>query len=156
MSTAHQPAGVGGMDRANALSVLRALHDAQNAMYSGGEMDAVRALLTEEIEWHVPGENAIAGDYHGIDEVIDYFHRRRAIASNTLRLHPGEILVGATHVAVLTDGTATFGGVEHRWSTVGLYRLLGNQIAACWLLALDQDAFDHAWAPHHAAARRTA
>ena len=63
------------MDRDHALSVLQALHDAQNPMYSGGEVDAVRALLTEEIEWHVPGENAIAGDYHGIDEVLDYFIR---------------------------------------------------------------------------------
>jgi len=102
------------MDRDRALSVLQALHDAQNAMYSGGEVNAVRALLTDEIEWHVPGENAIAGDYHGIDEVVDYFHRRRALASNTLRLHPGEILVGDTHVAVLTDGSAIFDGIEHR------------------------------------------
>lgn len=156
MSPASQPANVNGMDRAHALAVLRALHDAQNAMYSGDGMDAVRALLSEEIEWHVPGENAIAGDYHGIDEVVDYFYRRRALASNTLRLHPGEIFVGDTRVAVLTDGTAIFGGVEHRWFTVGLYRLRGQQIAACWLLPLDQDAFDHAWAPHHAAALRTA
>lgn len=147
MIPARQPAGACGMDHAHALSVLRALHDAQNAMYSGGGADAVRALLTEEIEWHVPGENAIAGDYHGIDEVIDYFCRRRALASNTLRLHPGEILVGAAHVAILTDGTATLDGVEHRWSTVGLYRLRGQQIAACWLLPLDQHAFDCVRAP---------
>jgi ketosteroid isomerase-like protein len=113
------------MDRDHALSVLRALHDAQNAMYAGGEVGAVQALLTEEIEWHVPGENAIAGDYHGLDDVVDYFHRRRALTSNTLHLHPGEVLVGDTHVAVLTDGTARFDGIEHRWSTTGLYRLHG-------------------------------
>jgi hypothetical protein len=89
-------------------------------MYSGGE-----TLLAEEIEWHGPGENAIAGDYHGVVEVVDYFHRRRALASNTLRLHPGEMLVGATHVAVPTDGTATLGGVEHRW-------VHGRALPATW------------------------
>lgn len=68
------------MDRDYSLSVLQALHDAQNAMYSGGKVDAVRTLLREEIEWHVPGENAIAGDYHGVDEVLDYLHKRRALA----------------------------------------------------------------------------
>ncbi len=88
---------------------------------------AVRALLSEGIEWHVPGENAIAGDYHGVEEVVDYFHRRRALASSTLRLHPGEILMGATHVAVLTDGTATLCGVEHRWSTVGSTGYVGSR-----------------------------
>jgi len=125
--------------------VLETLHSASNTMYAGGETDAVRALLTDDIEWHVPGENAIAGNYHGAEEVIDYFKRRRALASNTLRLHPGEILVGDSHIAVLTDGTAKLDGVEHRWSTMGVYRLHGEQIAACWLLPLDQSAFDRAW-----------
>ncbi len=133
------------MDREGALSVLRNLHEAQNAMYAGGDTVAVRALLTDDIEWYVPGRNAIAGDYHGIDEVIAYFQRRRALASNTLRLHPGETLVGESHVAVLTDGTAVLDGVECRWSTLGLYLLRGGQVAACWLLALDQSAFDRAW-----------
>ena len=55
--------------------------------------------------------------------------------------------MGDTHVAVLTDGTAMFGSVEHCWSTVGLYRLHGQQIAACWLLPLDRHAFDSAWIP---------
>jgi hypothetical protein len=61
-------------------------------------------------------------------------------------MHPGEVLVGTDHVAVLTDGSATIGGREHRWSTVGLYRLRGDRIAACRLLPLDPDAFDAAWA----------
>lgn len=134
------------MDRAAAMSLLEALHDAQNAMYAGGEIDAVRALLTEDVEWHVPGTNAISGDYRGIAEVMRYFQRRRALASNTLRLYPGEVLVGDhRHVAVLTDGTAVLAGVQHRWSTVALYRLQDRQIAACWLLTLDQRAFDLAW-----------
>ena len=94
----------------------------------------------------MPGENAIAGDYHGRDEVLDYMRRRRDLASNTFRLHPGEVLSGdGEHVAVLTDGTATIDGVERRWSTVGLYRLRGEQVAACWLLPLDAKAFDAYW-----------
>ncbi len=114
-------------------------------MYAGGDSDAVRALLTDDVEWHVPGANAISGDYQGIDEVMAYFRRRRGLASNTLRLRPGEILVGEHHLAALTDGTAVIAGAEHQWSTVGLYRLRGRQIAACWLLALDQRAFDLVW-----------
>ena len=50
------------------------------------------------------------------------------------------------HVAMLTDGTAVIGGVERSWSTVGLYRLRGERIAACWLLPLDPAAFDEIWA----------
>lgn len=135
------------MERSAAEQILARLHGAQNEMYGGGEVEAMRALLTDDVEWHVPGENAIAGTYSGIDEVLDYFRRRRELASQTLRLHPGEVLVGeAEFIASMTDGSATINGARHRWSTVGLYRLRGERIAACWLLPLDPVAFDRVWA----------
>jgi hypothetical protein len=63
-------------------------------------------------------------------------------------MHPGELLVGdGDHVAALTDGTATIDGVEHRWSTVGLYRLCGDRVAACWLLPIEPETFDTIWTP---------
>jgi hypothetical protein len=66
--------------------------------------------------WVVPGDNAIAGTYRGTDDI-----------------------------AVLTDGTATIGGTEHRWSTVGPYRIRDARIASCHLLPLDPRAFDAVW-----------
>src|SRR5947209_260448 len=134
------------MDRPVAQAILERLHAAQNDMYAGGDIRPVRALLTDDVEWHVPGANAIAGAYRGIDEVVSYFRRRRELAANTLRLHPGELLLGeGEHIASLTDGSAHIGGEEHRWSTVGLYRIREGRIAGCWLLPLDQAAFDRAW-----------
>ena len=62
-------------------------------------------------------------------------------------MHPGDVLTGeGDHVAVLTDGTATIDGVEHSWSTVGLYRFHDDGLlAACWLLPLDTREFDAVW-----------
>ena len=51
-----------GMDRPHALAVLQRLHAAQNAMYGGGDVEPMRALLCEDILWTIPGHNAIAGD----------------------------------------------------------------------------------------------
>ena len=134
------------VQRERAQHVLRALHAAQGDFYAGGPAQPLRALMTPDIEWHVPGANAIAGDYVGLEAVMDYFARRRDLATGTFRMHPGEILVGdGDHIAALTDGSATIDGVHHRWSTVGLYRLAGERVAACWLLALDQAAFDAVW-----------
>jgi ketosteroid isomerase-like protein len=128
-------------------ALLARLHAAQGDFYAGGPAEPLAALLAEEIEWHVPGANAIAGDYRGRDAVMAYFARRRDLARRTFRMHPGEILTGAgDHVAVLTDGTAVIDGAEHRWSTVGLYRFRGDLVAACWLLPLDPAAFDRIWA----------
>jgi ketosteroid isomerase-like protein len=128
------------------MDVLHRLHAAQAAFYAGEDDSAVRDVLTDDIVWHVPGSNAIAGDYRGIDAVLDYFTRRRDLANKTFRMHPRDILVGAgATVAALTDGTATIDGVEHEWSTVGLYRIVGERIAECWLLPLDAAAFDAIW-----------
>lgn len=134
------------MTRAEAEPVLARLHAAQGAFYAGGPAEPLRAILTDDVEWHVPGDNAIAGDYHGVDAVLAYFARRRDLAARSFRMHPGEVLVGdGDHVAVMTDGTATIGGSERRWSTVGLYRVRGGRVAACRLLALDLAAFDEIW-----------
>ena len=134
------------MNEASKPECLRRLHDAQGAFYAGGSEDALRAELPGDVIWHVPGRNAIAGHYEGIEAVMGYFARRRDLASRTFRLHPGEVLIGdRDHVAVLTDGTAVLGGEERRWSTVGLYRFRSGRIAECWLLPLDQKEFDQIW-----------
>ena len=126
--------------------MLHRLHEAQGAFYAGGPAEPLLALLTDDICWSVPGENVIAGDYHGIEAVMAYFARRRDLADRTFRMHPGEVLSGeGDHVAVLTDGTALIAGRERTWSTVGLYRLRDGRVAACWLLPLDANAFDAAW-----------
>jgi ketosteroid isomerase-like protein len=135
------------MERAAAVAVLGRLHAAQGDFYAGGAGEPLRALLDPDVEWHVPGRNAIAGDYRGVDAVMAYFARRRDHAARTFRMHPGDVLVGeGDHVAVLTDGTAVLGGREERWATVGLYRFAGERVAGCWLLPLDAEAFDRIWA----------
>jgi ketosteroid isomerase-like protein len=134
------------VDRTQAEAVLARLHAAQAAFYAGEDSTAVHSVLTDDIAWHIPGTNAIAGDYRGIDAVLDYFARRRDLANKTFRMHPRDILTGdGDTVAALTDGTATIDGVDQAWSTVGIYRLRGDRIAECWLVPLDAAAFDAIW-----------
>jgi hypothetical protein len=135
------------VDRQRAAELLQRLHRAQGTFYAGRGEGELRSLLSDQVRWHVPGQNAIAGLYSGIDEVIAYFARRRDLAEGTLRLHPGELMVGdGQMVASLTEGTAVLGGEAHRWSTVGLYRLGADEIEACWLLPLEPATFDRIWA----------
>jgi ketosteroid isomerase-like protein len=136
---------VGDVERAEALALLDRLHGALGAFYAGGDAEQVRELLADDIEWHVPGGSPIAGDYHGVEAVLGYFAKRRDLAKSTFRMDPVEILIGDEHVAVLTDGSAVVGGVERRWSTVGLYRIGAGRVASCWLLPLDPAAFDSIW-----------
>jgi ketosteroid isomerase-like protein len=132
--------------RDEAAELLRRLHEAQGTLYAGGPPDAVRALLTDDVVWSVPGQNAIAGVYEGSDATMKYFARRRDLASRTFKMHPGDVLVGdGPRVAVLTEGTAVIDGQERRWSTVGLYEFRDGRVSACWLLPLNPQEFDAIW-----------
>ena len=134
------------MNRDDAIVLLDRLHEAQNEFYAGGSDAALHELLAAGITWTVPGDNAIAGTYRGLDEVLEYFRRRRDLADRAFRMQRIDVLVGeGNRVAALTNGIATIGGVEQRWSTVGLYDIVDRRIAACWLLPLDQRAFDAIW-----------
>jgi ketosteroid isomerase-like protein len=134
------------MDRAAAVELLDRLHAAQNEYYGGGSSAALEALLDPGIVWTVPGRSPIAGTYRGREEVFGYFARRRDLAGGTFAMTRRDVLAGeGDRIAALTDGVATIGGTEHRWSTVGLYDVAGGRIAACWLLPLDAGAFDAIW-----------
>jgi ketosteroid isomerase-like protein/catechol 2,3-dioxygenase-like lactoylglutathione lyase family enzyme len=136
------------VDREAAQAFVARLHAAQNEMYAGGSMQPLRALLSDDVTWTIPGRNALAGEYRGVAAVLEYFARRGALAHDSLRLHPGELLVGdGQHVAAMVDGSAEIDGVSHRWSTLGLYRVRAERVAACRLVALDQAAFDRIWSP---------
>jgi len=135
------------LDRPTAIALLDALHRAQNEFYAGGGSAPLRELLTADIAWTVPGNNHIAGSYHGIDAVFDYFRRRREFADGTFQMHRRDILVGdGDRLAALTDGTATIAGRQRAWSTVGVYDTVDrSRISACWLLPFDQHDFDAIW-----------
>jgi ketosteroid isomerase-like protein len=134
------------MNRDIAVGLLDRLHTAQNEFYAGGSGAALQQLLAPNITWTVPGDNRIAGTYCGLEEVFDYFRARRELADHTFQMGRRDVLVGdGDRLAALTDGFATIRDVDRRWSTVGLYEVIDRQIAACWLLPLDQGAFDAIW-----------
>jgi ketosteroid isomerase-like protein len=134
------------MNRAGAIHLLDQLHRAQNHFYAGGSCARLRQLLTPAVTWTVPGENRIAGTYRGLEHVLEYFRRRRDLADCTFQMQRRDVLVGdGDRLAALTDGLVTIRGVQHGWTTVGLYDVTDGQVAACWLLPLDQRAFDAIW-----------
>lgn len=136
-----------GLDRVTAADLLGRLHRAQGVFYAGGDDGPLRAVLDPDVSWYIPGRNAIAGEYLGVDAVLAYMTARRGLANASFRLHPGELLVGGEdHIASLTDGSAVIDGIERRWSTVGLYRIRAGRIAECRLLPLDAQQFDEIWA----------
>jgi uncharacterized protein len=121
------------------------LHRRQGEMYGGGSVDSVMELLAEDIIWHVPGTSPIAGDHRGTQQVIAYFEKRRRLVDATMRMRPGNVMVDGEAVAQFVEGTATLGGEQVSWQTIGVYRVDPRWVREVWLVPLDLDRFDRIW-----------
>jgi 2'-5' RNA ligase len=132
---------------ADPLSVVRRFHAAQAELYAGSDSGgaAVRALLAEDVVWHVPGASAIAGEHRGLEAVLAYMDARRRIMDGTFRVTVHGAAVIAGRVVQLAGGVAVRDGRSVAWETVGVFRVAGGRIAECWLVPFDQAAFDAIW-----------
>ena len=125
--------------------VVRQFMAASGRFHGGGPGDELLPLLGEDVIWHVPGNNAIAGTYRGREEVLGYFHRRRDQAGRSLRFVERRVLVADDLVLHFTGGSADVGGQQREWETVGVYRVEGQVVGECWLVPSDQALFDQVW-----------
>lgn len=130
---------------ADPISVIRRFHDEQAQMYAGGSTQTVRALLADDVVWHVSGASAIGGEHRGPDAVLEYFRKRRAMMDGTFRVEVHGASSIAGRVVQLAGGRAVRGGEEVSWETVGVFRVAHGRIAECWLIPFDQAAFDRIW-----------
>jgi ketosteroid isomerase-like protein len=132
---------------ASPLELVNEMHRRQGEMYAGGSIDSVLELLPPDIVWHVPGGSLIAGHHRGIEQVIDYFERRRRLADATMRMRPGEVISEGDAVAQFVEGTAVLDGEQVSWQTIGIYRVdVGHRwVREVWLFPLDSELFDRIW-----------
>jgi 2'-5' RNA ligase len=127
------------------LAVVRAFHREQNRAYAGGELDALRPWLADDVIWHVPGRSQIAGEHRGVEAVLAYFDIRRRLTDETFRVSVRGLSVVGERVVQLAGGSADRDGSSVRWETVGVFRVAGGRIAECWLVPFDLYEFDRIW-----------
>jgi hypothetical protein len=106
---------------------------------------ALAEVLADDVIWHVPGRNAIAGDYRGIDQVMEYVRRRRELVDGRFEITLRDVLANDEHGLVIATGRATRRGTASEWNAHGLYRFRDGRIAECWLLPENQYEFDRIW-----------
>lgn len=102
-------------------------------------------VFANDVVWHVPGRNVIAGEYRGLDQVMGYVRTRRELAAGTFEIIVHDVLANDAHGLVIATGRATRDGETSEWRAHGLYRFSDGRIAECWVLPEDQYEFDRIW-----------
>ena len=125
--------------------LIRDFHERQNRFYAGGDQAPVRAMLADDVVWHVPGNSPIAGEHRGRDTVLRYFAKRRQLADATFRIDVRGVLADDERAVILAAGEVEQDGERLAWGTVAIFRLADGRIAECWVVPYDQEAFDEIW-----------
>jgi uncharacterized protein len=98
-----------------------------HALLTVGDWDGIRALLTDDVTWTLPGDNTVSGTAEGADAVVE---RAKKIASYGLHFELLHILVSRENMALSLHNTARRGDVrlDEHLSTV--CRLRDGKIAS--------------------------
>ncbi|HXW44220.1 MAG TPA: nuclear transport factor 2 family protein [Streptosporangiaceae bacterium] len=91
--------------------------------FAAGDIETVLAIFADDIAWHIPGESQLSGDFHGHQEVLDFFGRLLGLTDGTFRLDVEQILANDTHGVVLVTAYAARDNRELVMPEVHVWRL---------------------------------
>ncbi|MFA9432271.1 nuclear transport factor 2 family protein [Egicoccus sp. AB-alg2] len=78
-----------------------ALHRAYQRAFEERDRDALLSLITEDAQWHVFGDSAMAGTVRGRDEIWETFFDPQWDAPRQMEIH--DVLDNGEHVVALGE-----------------------------------------------------
>ena len=114
--------------------------------FVGGDATGLFALFAPDAVWHVPGANAMTGDYHGMAEIGPFLRRTAELTGGTYRVDLLWAVADDDHLVTLYRAR---GERENRTLDIEqalLIRVEDGLWADIRAVPLDQDAFDAFWA----------
>jgi uncharacterized protein len=115
------------------------------AAFLGGDLAALNDLFAEDIVWHAPGRNQIAGDFRGKDEVFGVFAKVFELTGGTFSLEIHDVLADDEHAVVLARATAEREGRKLDDKSVQVFHITDGKVTEQWLHPGDQYAADEFW-----------
>jgi ketosteroid isomerase-like protein len=121
--------------------VVRRAYDA----FAIGDVDAVMALLAEDIAFHIPGTSPLAGEWAGHDGVLRFFTTAAELSGGTMAVGVDDLLGDDEQVAALVTVTARRNGRSESLSNVHLLRVVDGKIAGLREYMGDERREDEFW-----------
>lgn len=111
--------------------------------FAAADLEAIRATLSPDVVWHVPGRNTTAGDYRGIDAVLGYFGQLYERSGGTFRaelLDCGETAPDVVACTVRITGQMDGGSIDQQ--VMQRFRIADGLTAEVSTYSADQYAID--------------
>ena len=76
------------------------------AAFLSGDMATLSDLFADDVVWHAPGRNPLAGTYRGKEEVFSSFQKVFELTGGTFKLDIHTVLADDEHAVILARVTA--------------------------------------------------
>lgn len=111
-----------------------------------GDLEAVGAAFSNEIEWHQPGNGTLSGLHRGKEAVFKLLGQFMERSGGSFRIDSvGPLMAQGDLVATSLHFRAEKPGASMAMSGVDVLRVAGGQIREVWLFSEDQAAEDAFW-----------
>ena len=113
--------------------------------FGKGDFAALDELFAEDIRWHEPGRNQLAGTYDGRTAVYELFGRLMDLSEGSLHIERRAILADDDHGVAVVDIAARRGEHSFAVTNAHVFRFAGDRVAEFWEMSGDQHAVDAVW-----------
>jgi uncharacterized protein len=95
--------------------------------FGRGDIPSVLTILDNKIQWHIPGQSPLSGDYIGHEQVLSFFEKCMELSQGTLRIELHDIVASDTTVFVLCTLSATRSGQHAGFLAVHVWRIVDGR-----------------------------
>jgi ketosteroid isomerase-like protein len=113
--------------------------------FAEADMATLNELFADDLVWHAPGRNQLAGTFRGKEEVFATFMKVAELSGGTFKLDIHTILADDEHVAVLARATGEREGRTLEDNSVQIFHIRDGKVTEQWLYPGDAYASDAFW-----------
>ncbi len=113
--------------------------------FNKGDMATLREMFSEDMVWHVPGNNLLTGEHRGRDAVFAFFARIAELSGGTYRAELHDVLANDEHAVGLARATGNRQGKQLDTRDVAIYHVRNERITEAWTFTEDQRVTDEFW-----------
>ncbi|MFL5798745.1 MAG: nuclear transport factor 2 family protein [Actinomycetota bacterium] len=110
--------------------------------FRAGDTEALDRLIDEDVVWHVPGRNPLAGEVRGRDALFEWFDRLRKATDGTFVLEEYDVLGNDEHVVALSRMSAVKAGRSVGVDVISVFHYRDGRQHERWFLPEDSESWD--------------
>ena len=114
--------------------------------FSKGDVETLRKVFANDVVFHQAGRSPLAGDYHGIDEVLGFFQKLSERSDGTFRVTLHDVLANHEHAVGLHTAEGERLGRHLRSRVALVVHVRHEKINEAWAYGYDLYADDAFWA----------